>query len=371
MKIAVIGGIGCGKSEVMCAFERAGYLTLSADKINAQLWEDEDYINLSEAGTANSYIVSEAGSYKFTPTKGNSSESVGNIASAKVLWESFGTDIAPAVGDLIRNVTFTDGSITFTTPETFVEGNAVIAARDANANILWSWHIWLTEQPEGQEYYNNAGTMMDRNLGATSATPGDVGALGLLYQWGRKDPFLSSSSISENNVAKSTSGWPSGTASDSTSGTIEYTISHPTTFIIYNENNYDWYYTQSTFPDNTRWQSNKTIYDPCPNGWRVPDGYKNGVWATALGYDRSLENSYDNTNNGINFTGKLGSASSIWYPSISRNRGGNISTYSSASYWSVTDNGMTAHCLSFNNEEIAPQASTYRAMALPVRCIQE
>ncbi len=45
MKIAVIGGIGCGKSEVMYAFERAGYLTLSADKINAQLWEDEDYIN--------------------------------------------------------------------------------------------------------------------------------------------------------------------------------------------------------------------------------------------------------------------------------------------------------------------------------------
>lgn len=45
MKIAVIGGIGCGKSEVMLAFERAGYVTLSADKINAELWNDEAYLN--------------------------------------------------------------------------------------------------------------------------------------------------------------------------------------------------------------------------------------------------------------------------------------------------------------------------------------
>ena len=49
MKIAVIGGIGCGKSEVMLAFERAGYLTLSADKINAQLWDDEAYIDTLKA----------------------------------------------------------------------------------------------------------------------------------------------------------------------------------------------------------------------------------------------------------------------------------------------------------------------------------
>ena len=27
-------------------------------------------------------------------------------------------------------------------------------------------------------------------MGAVSATPGDAGAIGLLYQWGRKDPFV-------------------------------------------------------------------------------------------------------------------------------------------------------------------------------------
>ena len=60
------------------------------------------------------------------------------------------------------------------------KGNAVIAAKDSQRNIVWSWHIWLTDQPEEWVYANEAGTIMDRNLGATSATPGDVGALGLL-----------------------------------------------------------------------------------------------------------------------------------------------------------------------------------------------
>jgi uncharacterized protein YjdB len=141
---------------------------------------EETYFDLSLSGTANSYIVSQKGAYKFKAVKGNSSESVGAVSSAEVLWETFGTDVTPNVGDLVKNVSYKDGEVTFYTAETFREGNAVIAAKDASGNILWSWHIWLTDEPQVQEYYNNAGTMMDRNLGAASATPGDVGALGLL-----------------------------------------------------------------------------------------------------------------------------------------------------------------------------------------------
>ena len=106
--------------------------------------------------------------------------------------------MAPAVGDLVKNVSYSNGEITFRATDR--KGNAVIAAKDAAGNILWSWHIWLTDQPVEHVYKNNAGTVMDRNLGATSATPGDIGALGLLYQWGRKDPFLGSSSISSNTT---------------------------------------------------------------------------------------------------------------------------------------------------------------------------
>ena len=235
---------------------------------------DKDPIDLSASGTANCYIVSQKGTYVIKPTKGNSSDVVGAVASAEVLWESFGTAVTPSAGDLIKSASYAEGKVTFKTSDTYHEGNAVIAAKDASGNILWSWHIWLTDQPQGQAYYKNAGTLMDRNLGAVSATPGDVGALGLLYQWGRKDPFLGSSSISEAVIAQSTVTWPAYVYSNASIGTIGYTIANPMTFIAYNSYNDDWYYTGTNTTDNTRWGtsgSKKSIYDPCPSGWRVPD----------------------------------------------------------------------------------------------------
>ena len=262
--------------------------------------------------TANSYIVSAAGDYKFRAThKGNSTTStVGTINYAVVLWESFGTATAPTAGDLVKNVAYSDGYIRFTA--TAAEGNAVIAAKDASDNILWSWHIWLTDKPAEHEYANRAGTMMDRNLGATSATPGDVGALGLLYQWGRKDPFLGSSAISGYNVAKSTITWPGKVESSAETGTIAYAVTHPTTFIsnadVYS--NRDWYYTGNNTTDNTRWtesENAKSVYDPCPAGWRVPDGGTDGIWKTA-GFD---DPTFDATNMGKIFSNN---GIEIWYP---------------------------------------------------------
>ena len=334
-------------------------------------------INLSLLATANSYIVSDAGTYKFKAVKGNSSASVGSVASVSVLWESFGTSTAPNVGDLIKEVSYIDGYIVFLTEDAFKEGNAVITAKDANGNILWSWHIWLTDQPQGQVYYNNAGTMMDRNLGATSATPGDVGALGLLYQWGRKDPFLGSSSISSSTVAKSTITWPSAVSSDSSTGTIAYATAHPTTFIKYNSSNYDWYYTGSSSTDNTRWttsESNKSIYDPCPAGWRVPDGGDDGVLSKALGSSSNFDYTYDSTNKGMNFSGKFGSASTIWYPAS-----GDRSYYDGSlgyvgycdSYWSASPSTNYAYSLYFDYDGgVKPSDGRNRAFGQSVRCLQ-
>jgi len=83
------------------------------------------------------------------------------------------------------------------------EGNAVISYK-VNDKIYWSWHVWVTDDPEdGSTYHHgfekdkNGNVVtnwkwMDRNLGATSAN--FVGnewhkSAGLQYQWGRKDPF--------------------------------------------------------------------------------------------------------------------------------------------------------------------------------------
>ena len=335
--------------------------------------------DLSENGTANSYIVSSAGSYKFSTVKGNSSESVGAVASAEVLWETFGTDVTPNVGDLVKNAVYSDGYITFQTADTFKEGNAVIAAKDASGNILWSWHIWLTDEPEGQEYYNNAGTMMDRNLGATSATPGDVGALGLLYQWGRKDPFLGSSSISSSSaLSKSTITWPEAVLSRS-NGTIEYAIAHPTTFITYNNKNNDWYYTGTSSTDNTRWTEydmTKSKYDPCPLGWRVPEGGFYGVWSNALGSYSDFSKNFDTVNEGMDFSNKFGAAQTIWYPASGylSYGGGNLDDVGQYGlYWSASPSADRAVTFTFNNRDYVYPAMSYRyrALAHSVRCVQE
>ena len=335
--------------------------------------EGGSVVDLSENGTANSYIVSEAGSYKFTPTKGNSNESVGAVASAEVLWESFGTDVTPNVGDLVKNISYKNGEVTFQTADTFKEGNAVIAAKDASGNILWSWHIWLTDQPEEQVYSNNAGTMMDRNLGATSATPGDVGALGLLYQWGRKDPFLGSSSISSSTLVKSTITWPSAVSSDSSNGTIAYATANPTTFITYNSNNFDWYYTGTSSTDDTRWttsSSDKSIYDPCPAGWRLPDGGSNGIWSKA-GFHITT---YDSTNKGMSFSISL--SSTTWYPASGCRHdqdGGLITVGIDGSYWSASPRSNDAYRLYFfDSGGVLPPSDGYgRAYGYSVRCLQE
>ena len=338
----------------------------------------ESTVDMSLSGTANSYIVSQKGAYKFKVVKGNSSESVGAVASAEVLWETFGTDVTPNVGDLVKNAVYSGGYITFQTADTFKEGNAVIAAKDASGNILWSWHIWLTDEPEGQEYYNNAGIMMDRNLGATSATPGDVGALGLLYQWGRKDPFLGSSSISSNTIAKSTIAWPSAVASGSATGTVDYVMSNPTIFVTGSSSSgNDWHYASH---DNTLWTTSdktKSIYDPCPSGWRVPDGGSNGIWSKALGSPSYFEGAllYDSTNEGMNFSGKFGSDQTIWYPASGYRYyydGGLANVGDSGYYWSASPSSHNSYSLYFYyNGVVHPSSASTRASGRSVRCLQE
>ena len=327
--------------------------------------------DLSSSASANCYIISEAGHYKFKTVKGNSSESVGSVASASILWETFGTDTAPEPSDLISEICCKEGYIAFQTADTFKEGNAVIAAKDGSGNILWSWHIWFTDQPQSHVYNNNAGTMMDRNLGATSATKGDVGALGLLYQWGRKDPFLSSSSISDAIEAKSTITWPSAVSSDSSNGTIDYATANPTTYITYNNKNYDWYYTGDSSTDNTRWTTSdkgKSIYDPCPAGWRVPDGGSNGIWSKAGFGTRT----YYWANGGMSFI--ISSPSTTWYPASgcrdSRDCG--LRGVGSNGYcWSASPYYNDAYYMNFYYVHVNPSNYYDRAIGYSVRCLQE
>ena len=384
--------------------------TLEAGKLYRVSKTMETYIDLSPAvegqdgkyRTANSYIVSEAGYYKFRAVKGNGTEAVGSASdkdpegtptTAVVLWETFGTDMAPQKGDLVKaDVEYTDGYVYFSTADTYQEGNAVIAVKDDKDTdsteddvILWSWHIWLTDQPAEHVYNNSAGTMMDRNLGATSATPGDVGALGLLYQWGRKDPFLGSSSTStgSSTEAQSTLTWPSPVQVSTLPVDATYHIANPTTFITSHNSrqNYDWFFTSSSEYHNDRWPdsgSPKSIYDPCPAGWRVPDGGENGIWAKAHGSSTYYNSTYDSTKKGFNFSGDFGESSPIWYPLQGQRvyDNGNLNYVGLyGRYWSCSSptGSPRAYILYtwYSGGTVNPMADTDRANGLPVRCSKE
>lgn len=333
------------------------------------------YTDLSAEGTANCYLVKAAGNYKFKAVQGNTDWTVGNVKKTEVLWESFGTDVMPNVGDLIASVGYKNGYIYFSTAENFKNGNASIAAHNSKDLILWSWHIWCAEEGWNDHVYaNNAGTMMDRNLGATSATPGDIGAFGLLYQWGRKDPFMGSCSLTEAVEAASTGNWTIITSAQ----TIDYAEANPMTYII---GTGDWCTGIGTAGSDytKRWmKSKKTMYDPCPVGYRVPDGGENGFWATALGTSKltSTGTKWDSTNKGILWT-LVDGETTAWYPAVGCRRDSpwvfdDIGLF--GHYWSASSNPQNSQMscsLYLLNHNVNTLSYSGRSYGYSVRCVRE
>ena len=200
--------------------------------------------DLGSSETANCYVVTSAGNYKFKTVKGNSTTSVGTVASAEVLWET--------ASGMIDKIGVSGNYITFATASSFKSGNALVAAKDASGKILWSWHIWMPKTAPGGDLYGLSWyTMMSRNLGALEDASASAGpdSYGLLYQWGRKDPF------------------PCETPATKVAGTLSLaeSIANPTTF-AYNSGTWMASVDASAWGDKTT----KTIYDPCPPGYKVP-----------------------------------------------------------------------------------------------------
>lgn len=228
--------------------------------------------------------------------------------SAKLIWQD--------KENLISQVAFnsTTNRVEFLSNGT---GNGVIAVYDKSdpnaedANVLWSWHVWCTEKPDiielglptnGETYSGKNYKIMDRDLGATTNTPDELTTRGLGYQWGRKDPFGISVSFEStedyvHNVRGCKLKYKEEEKNESI-GTIEYAIKHPAVFIISDDvySIHDWlYYASYSGGKNNNltgnqylWGNNpyskyrmvnintmKTLYDPCPVGYKVspPDVY--------------------------------------------------------------------------------------------------
>ena len=300
--------------------------------------------DLSADGTANSYIAHTNASFRFDASvKGNGADDgntfyigyhgleITEAAYADLAWEStFDADKTRSTKIIIGAPVYSqeEQAVYFSTGE--IQGNAVISVHDAEGEILWSWHIWVSDELVKTSRGNGL-EWMDRNLGALNNDPEDIANRGMLYQWGRKDPFLPSpaayrevpfhtydeegnlleteeeyyaiqAQIEQARVALNISNNQTGDGSLEweyvsvapvalqAPGNIEHSVQNPTTFlgcrtdIPIGEYVFDWYLQQDLVGKNGSLQQSqsdlwgyaqagtayKTIFDPCPPGYAVP-----------------------------------------------------------------------------------------------------
>jgi len=341
--------------------------------------------------------------------------------TAGLLWttSSNGVSASGSVADISYN---RDGGYIKVTAGC-VEGNSLIAAYDADGgNILWSWHIWVTnynpDAPTNGTTYNfntnNPLTFMDRNLGATSTSVATLGTMGLLYQWGRKDPFPGAStvyyatngeynSLSIYNASGTllTEGSQSGgtgiksvlaSATTTETKTLNLTnaIKNPMTFYYVPTGGAyigsDWYTTTDdatgSLQNSALWGNSdyagtptaKTVFDPCPAGWRVPT-WKNGyspwhVFGTSTTNATIAISAVGTWSNGLSVT----SVSAGYYPAAGykESLSGTFQTIgSTGNYWSASTSLGNGYAMRHTSADIIPANSRSRAAGFSVRCVQE
>jgi hypothetical protein len=246
--------------------------------------------------TANCYIVKKPGKYKIPLVYGNAIKngkdnilayvnfsdyhdnpiespwiSSDEIDRAAVIWQD---------NIEIENLKFSLSKLYLRfniTGSTKCAGNAVIGIFDVAGSCIWSWHIWYYSYLLEKLRIGYQGKVKKKlpkhyNIGVLSAPLGyDEEEEYLYYQWGRKDPFkryyfeTRCQLISDEKI-------------------ITIGIQNPDTFINdLSHSNYNlWDSSAPKFINQNEIQNGiksyfgstrrtiKTIYDPCPRGFKVP-----------------------------------------------------------------------------------------------------
>ncbi len=340
----------------------------------------EDPSDLSAKGSANCYLVNTTGSYSFDATvMGNGVATDGATvqkmapAAVQLLWQD-------AEG-LIRNLRLEEGRVKFDVEQN--PGNALVAVTDQDGKTLWSWHIWVTNYNPDKDFRKfNGVNWMDRNIGAKSAEWDAMGTCkGMVYQWGRKDPFPAHAEWMDMGTpvlydADGALCDPLKTEVVSVDNNLANAIANPTTFYGGIRNGegmgpYDWYTTNDYSKQNNKlWSKTeageKTMFDPCPPGWKVPSpkhfkGLNNNSFPDMAG-----EENRGRIHDIIGFfpyTGQRGFEGGQWV-----NVGG------VGDYWSAqpsTKQTDMAHALHFLPALANTRGQSYRASGFPVRCVSE
>ncbi len=359
---------------------------------------DVDYT----ASPANCYIANKAETrFVFDPYKGGNGV-VLDTESIEIMWQTR--------KELIKYLDLRDGKASFylemkpsdddePTNKVF-EGNALIGAYDKEGNLVWSWHIWVTNGDPCEETISlNGATMMNRNLGAfqnsNTSTNGDDIYLsyGLYYQWGNKNPYAGPQHYdfpgNHDDTLWDAEGYQtylSYEESTSKIGTSEWSTHNPMALIKGNKDNgYDWLY--EGHDDNLWSESSKTDNDPCPAGWRIPaksvfenltivGSYDDMPWEEAqLLYGWMLE---DTATGAEHFFTAQGRRNYLDCRLDIINDNEELPIPWSGYYWTASTDGADASALFFdlntatrtwNGIDVA--RAMHRANAMPVRCVKE
>ena len=246
-----------------------------------------------------------------------------------VAWEILenGTELAEK-GTLISVGKINGNKVKVTSAQN-KRGNALVVLKDSKKEtILWSWHIWVVgENLKEQTFKNleNTPTFHNMNLGATTSTFDSSNAVGLYYQYGRKDPFVIAKAI-----ARPTSPYVAGPEltnmeeRSEANARVSWSIKNPDTRII-RKSSTQTFKSPRAFGDwclpagvsENYWGPNndngKTIYDPCPRGYKVPSSsafahFRGGVGTEKAGFlfnasnyteEQLTKDAYDADNIGI------------------------------------------------------------------------
>ena len=303
------------------------------------------FYNLSENETANCYIVSSANfSYCFDATiKGNGSTAAMpgarldptlNPKNVKIIW----SEVDTTTTFKLETNKIVEGKVLFTVNgnndksiKTLTEeGNVLLGVYDENGKCIWTWHIWITDKPQKQNYTKGY-VVLDRNLGATASAPEKNGSSekmkGLFYQWGRPTPFriIDAPAVTVDDDGQTVTKIIDGEDRQERV-TPDEAVANPKLFYGRFENPgaagsdanfHDWVDRDKFRHINNLWgyreeeheKPIKTMYDPCPPGYHVP--YSRN-WGNMDAYWLDKTTTDWSTLNGIKL--RIEGTVDIWYP---------------------------------------------------------
>ena len=334
--------------------------------------------DLTAAGNANCFIVKEAGWYSFKTNKPDGTAVDGD--KADWLWAT-GTDKG-----LISNINYAGGTISFKVEK--YEQASIVIALYKGSTIAWSWHIWMSDVKD--QPINGYG-FQDRNLGANALSANEPASIGLLYQWGRKDPFIGTR-VMDNSLGGKYESIPF-----SLDRTLEYPFcadyvvndqtglffdvprvmtseadatANPMTYYgVSGQGNWE----MSSAEIANFWKADSN-YNPCPAGYRVPEitDYTGALMDYLMQSSTGATAVYGKTADGKNTWGRiftLGGVDYNWPATCLRNWAGYI--INTGVCIAMTSATLVEGQKKFHNIWNWSADTDYIEKAVPLRCIKK